>query len=128
MSLGRIPVTRWAPLTCILGGVISGINLYGTYGRRQDGKESSLLSLGCELQCGCIGAAIILWLNSAHLITVALESLGKHLEPNRAGFNLPVYSSGQRGETVNLLASAYEGSNPSAGTDGRKKGLYAGVA
>ncbi len=28
----------------------------------------------------------------------------------------PVYPSGQRGQTVNLLATAYVGSNPTAGT------------
>ena len=31
------------------------------------------------------------------------------------------YSSGQRGQTVNLLASAYEGSNPSRRTNKNKQ-------
>ena len=30
----------------------------------------------------------------------------------------PGYSSGQRGQTVNLLASVYVGSNPTPGTNG----------
>ena len=30
--------------------------------------------------------------------------------------HMPAYPSGQRGQTVNLLANAYVGSNPSAGT------------